>query len=61
MVFDSDEVRIDTQAQVLTSDRPVTLRQGLDQVVAGGLRYDHGVQRVELRGPVRGRLGGAGP
>jgi lipopolysaccharide export system protein LptC len=54
--FSGEQLAFDTRAGRVTSDQPVTLRQGDSVFEAEGLRYDHTERLAELTGRVRGRL-----
>lgn len=43
------------------SHLPVRVRQGGSELQAGGLEYDHGSGRLELKGPIRAVFGAAAP
>ena len=44
------------ETEVVQTDRPVTLRQGRNELSAGGLRYDGQRRVVQFDGPVRAVL-----
>jgi lipopolysaccharide export system protein LptC len=54
--FSGEVLAFDTRAGRVTSDRPVTLRQGDSVFEADGMTYDHPERLAELTGRVRGRL-----
>jgi lipopolysaccharide export system protein LptC len=54
--FSGELLVFDTRAGRVSSDRPVTLRQGDSAVEADGLSYDHPARLTELSGRVRGTL-----
>ncbi|MEY4748576.1 MAG: export transporter periplasmic protein LptC [Pseudomonadota bacterium] len=54
--FRSEWMSIDTHRDRVQTDRPVRLTYGASQFDAGGLRYDHSNEDLELDGPVRGHL-----
>jgi LPS export ABC transporter protein LptC len=49
-----EHLRVLPDAGILSSDTPVTLRQGKSIIQAGGLLVDEHKQRLELTGGVRG-------
>jgi lipopolysaccharide export system protein LptC len=54
--FRSEWMFIDAGNDRVHTDRPVTLIHGDSHFEAGGLRYDHGSEDLELDGPVHGRI-----
>jgi lipopolysaccharide export system protein LptC len=54
--FTSEWLAVDTQAERMHTDRPVTLVQGAHRFDADGLDYDHARDELVLSGPVHGRI-----
>jgi lipopolysaccharide export system protein LptC len=54
--FRSEWMFIDARNDRVHTNRPVTLMYGDSRFAAGGLRYDHVSEDLELDGPVRGHI-----
>jgi lipopolysaccharide export system protein LptC len=55
--INSEHLYLDTQEEIVKTDRTVELRLGDGHVVrAAGLHYSHATQRLELAGPLRATL-----
>lgn len=54
--FAGESLRLDTQANQIESDQPVTLTRGADKMLADRLRYDDQTRIADLDGRVRATL-----
>ena len=54
LMLTGEHLRVVPEAGILSSDKPVTLRQGKSVIRAGGLYVDEHRKRLELTGGVRG-------
>ncbi len=56
LVIQSEYLLVQLIAERLQTHLPVLVRQGNTELQAAGLEYDHGGQRLELKGPLRAVL-----
>lgn len=61
LIFEGETLVFDTRNGRVSSDLPVTVRQGAHEFTAGSIRYDHESRIAELDRGVQGRLQPAHP